>query len=202
MVIKKYILLWSTLTLYVLTGCKPAPGQRNEPKQSVTAKVNVAAQSQQPVIDSDEQLFRQFLAQFKFAVKQKDKAALSNMLYYPLQTSPQWSNTDLQSSTGNYQDGLLSKKELPLYMADIFSGDVTRLVPASTEDDLSVIDAHSNEDYYLRLRQVTDKGTSLYELQKQYVQDNGKETSFGFVFGKVKGTYKILSYYTPWPLKG
>jgi len=46
-----------------------------------------------------------------------------------------------------------------------------------------------------------DKGSTLFELQKQYAQDNGQETSFGFVFGKVRGIYKIISYYRPWPLK-
>ncbi|MDB5087085.1 MAG: hypothetical protein JWR09_1079, partial [Mucilaginibacter sp.] len=82
-----------------------------------------------------------------------------------------------------------------------FTKDVMRMIPKSREDDLSEIDSATPEDYYKTVGKVTDKGSTLYELQQQYEQDNGKETSYGFVFGKVKGQYKIISYFCPWPLK-
>ena len=94
------------------------------------------------------------------------------------------------------------QSEYPQYANVFFSADALRLIPKSKEDDLSEIDKDTPENYYKTIAKVTDKGSKLYELQQQYVQDNGKETSYGFVFGKVRGQYKIISYYCPWPVKG
>lgn len=168
---------------------------------------NPAAKAHAPVVakvnpaPTDEQLFRSFLKQFKATVKQKNLNQLAGMFIYPVQTSPQWTNDDLRNSANNPADGLMNKTELNKYLGDVFSKDALRLIPLSGENDLSAIDKTTPEDYYKRLAKEADKGSTLYELNIQYAQDNGRETSFGFVFGKVGGSYKILSYFRPWPLK-
>ncbi|WP_158825818.1 hypothetical protein [Mucilaginibacter lacusdianchii] len=199
--VKFIYILFSVLLLQPVYGCSSKPSASGKQlSESKAAQTQIGAQPNST--SSDEQLFRSFLKSFKQAVKQNNKAQLLLMFHYPVQTSPQWSNEDLQNSTIDYKQGLISQQELPQYFDDIFSKDAQKLIPLSKEDDLSEIDQTSTENYYKLLAQVTDKASTLYELQKQYEQDNGKETSFGFVFGKVKGVYKILSYYSPWPLKG
>ena len=150
--------------------------------------------------NNDEQLFREFLKRFKYAVKQKDKHQLLTLFYFPLQTAPQWTNEDLKSTHIDPGATLIDKNEFFKYFDDIFSRDVIKLISLSGENDLAEIDKSTPENYYRTIKQVTDKGSSLFELQKQYTQDNGKETSFGFVFGKVGGIYKVISYYSTWPL--
>jgi hypothetical protein len=169
-------------------------------EQTLNAKAAVK-KSVRNIPVNDEQLFRQFLKRFKYAVKQKNREQLLQMISFPLQTTPQWTNEDLKSMHVDPKAGLIDRSEFLKYYDDIFSHDAVRLIPASGENDLAEIDHTSPENYYKTIRQVTDKGSSLFELQKQYTQDNGKETSFGFVFGKVGGVYKVISYYCPWPLK-
>jgi hypothetical protein len=149
----------------------------------------------------DEQLFRNCLAKFKSAVKVKNKAAIATFFNFPLQTLPQWTNDELKNSTVTPQDGLIKQTEFSTYFNDIFTQDAIKLIATSKEDDLSEIEKNTPENYYITLQKVTDRGSTLFELQKQYTQNNGQETSFGFVFGKVRGAYKIVSYYRPWPLK-
>jgi hypothetical protein len=118
-----------------------------------------------------------------------------------LQTLPQWTNDELKSSSVTPQEGMINQTEFLTCFDDIFTKDAVKLIAASKEDDLSEIEKNTSENYYLTLQKLTDKGSTLFELQKQYPQDNGQETSFGFVFGKIRGAYKIISYYRPWPLK-
>jgi len=151
--------------------------------------------------NNDEQQFREFLKKFKVAVKKGDKIQLKTMFYFPLQTLPQWTAEDLKATTVNPAEGLVSITEYPKYEGTIFSKDALRLIPQSREEDLSEIDNATTENYYNTLKKATDKGSILYELQQQYEQKNGKETSYGFVFGKIKGQYKVISYFCPWPLK-
>ena len=149
----------------------------------------------------DEQQFRQFFIAFKTAIKNNNQSAVKSMLYFPLQTQPQWSNEDMKSVTINPAARLITKEEYPKYQNVIFTKDAIRLIPQATEDNLSEIDNHTDEGYYNTLKKATDNGSTLYELQQQYVQDNGKETSYGFVFGKVQGKYKVISFFSPWPVK-
>ncbi len=151
--------------------------------------------------EGDIQLFKTCLAKFKNVVKVKNKVAITALFNFPLQTLPQWTNDELNNSAIIPQDGMLNQAEFLTYFDEIFTKDAARLIVASKEDDLSEIEKDTPENYYTTLKKVTDKGSALFELQKQYVQDNGKETSFGFVFGKVRGAYKVISYYRPWPLK-
>ncbi|MDN5286866.1 MAG: hypothetical protein JWR38_3140 [Mucilaginibacter sp.] len=187
------------------TGCKgntPAQTSKTDSVKQNTYSANSTAKPTVTVKNNDEQQFRAFLKKFKETVKKGDKTALRSMLYFPLQTLPQWTSEDLKSTTINPADGLITVTEYPQYADNIFSKDAQRLIPQSREDDLSEIDNNTTENYYITIKAVIDKGSTLYELQQQYEQRNGKETSYGFVFGKVKGQYKVISYFCPWPLKG
>lgn len=200
MQLKKYTHIIATvLLLLVAFGCESQPAIATSPAAKPAA--DSAANTAKQTTLTDEQLFRAFIVKFKNAVKAKDTAQVKALFNFPLQTSPQWSNEDLKNSRIDYKSGLITDKEFATYYQDIFTNDAIKLIPASAEDDLSEIDKTTTEDYYKKLMPVTDKGSTLYELEKQYAQDNGQETSFGFVFGKVKGSYKAISYYRPWPLK-
>lgn len=191
------------LLLPAVYGCNGnAAGTKQADSSIVSTKIKDTAAT--PVVNNksnDEQLFRSFLKKFKDAVKAKSKAELTTMFNFPLQTLPQWTNDEIKTNPINTTEGLIAEKEFPQYFDDIFTKDAIKLIPTSSEDDLSEIDKTSAENYYLTLKRLTDNDSKLYELEKQYAEDNGKETSFGFVFGKVKGAYKVISYYRPWPLK-
>lgn len=195
-----------TYTIILLLIIQFGYGCNNKPANTSSSATVVKKVEKDSVIVkeealTDEQQFRQFLKQFKDAVKAKSKFQLVTMFHFPLQTLPQWTNDDLNNTTVKPQEGLINQNEFPTYFDDIFTQDAIKLIPASSENDLSEIDKTTTENYYKTLQQLTDKGSTLYELQKQYTEDNGKETSFGFVFGKVGGKYKAISYYRPWPLK-
>ena len=185
-------------------GCKGNTPVKNPMADSTLSKEYQAdqlAKTSSSTKNNDEQQFQNFLKTFKSAVKRRDKAQLKTMFYFPLQTLPQWTAEDMKATAINPAEGLVSVAEYPKYEGIIFSKDALRLIPQSREDDLSEIDNTTTENYYITLKKATDKGSTLYELQQQYEQKNGKETSYGFVFGRVKGQYKVISYFCPWPLK-
>lgn len=189
------------IILLALHGCQGQSADATSQVSKPQKATNSAAASPKQGHLTDEQLFRVFMRKFKNMVKTQNPVQLRAMFYFPLQTSPQWSNEELKNSTINYNTGLIKASEFSAYCRDIFTKDAVKLIATSTEDDLSEIDKTTTEDYYKKLMPLTDKGSTLYELQKQYAQDNGQETSFGFVFGKIRGAYKVISYYRPWPLK-
>jgi len=199
--ITRYIILLLLVTGFAATtsGCSGnTPGARK-----IDSPGKAKSKPSAPALTStDEQKFRAFFKKFKAAAQQKNRKQLAAMLHFPLQTTPQWSNNDLKSSTINPAEGLVAESEYPQYEGAIFSAAILRLIPKSSENDLSEIDAATAENYYKVIAKGTDKGSKLYELQQQYTQSNGKETSYGFVFGRVNGLYKIISYYSPWPVKG
>ena len=189
------------LLLLVQTAQGCAGGQSSNASPAATTVINKDTAAVNTPVLGDEEQFRSFLAKFKSTVKTKNREAIAKFFHFPLQTLPQWTNDELKNSTITPQEGLINQTEFSTYFDDIFTQDAVKLIPASKEDDLSEIEKTTPENYYKTLQQVTDKGSTLYELQKQYTEDNGKETSFGFVFGKVGGTYKVISYYRPWPLR-
>ncbi|MBB6111773.1 hypothetical protein HDF23_004545 [Mucilaginibacter lappiensis] len=198
-----YVLTCQLIMLACATmGCKGnTPVQIKDSTALNKPQADRAVKTSVPTKSNDEQQFRAFLKKFKASVKNVDKEQLKNMFYFPLQTQPQWTAEDMKATTINPAEGLVSVAEYPKYEGTIFSKDALRLIPQSREDDLSEIDNTTTENYYITLKKATDKGSTLYELQQQYEQKNGKETSYGFVFGRVKGQYKVISYFCPWPLK-
>ncbi|PAW92053.1 hypothetical protein CKK33_00505 [Mucilaginibacter sp. MD40] len=196
----KYIrLIAAVLLLHCAYGCESQTAGANTAVQK-KASDSLASEKKQPALN-DEQLFRAFFNKFKNDVKTHNKQQLRSLFNFPLQTNPQWSNDELKNTRIDYRSGLIGAAEFDKFYDDIFTKDATKLIPESKEDDLSEIDKTTTEDYYKKLMLATDKGSTLYELQQQYTQDNGQETSFGFVFGRIKGQYKVMSYYRPWPLK-
>jgi hypothetical protein len=194
--------LFIAAVLFTSNGCSGHSTTKKPDTASPQKKVVRDTFSATTAILNDEQQFRAFLKSFKAAVKQNNKKQLMAMLNFPLQTLPQWTDEDLKSGSINPAEGLVTEGEYPQYAAVLFSKDAVRLIPQSKEDDLSEIDMATPENYYKTVGRVTDKDSKMYELQQQYVQSGGKETSYGFVFGKVKGQYKIISYFCPWPVKG
>ena len=198
-----YLLI--AVSVFMANGCSGNTATKTGDTNRADTGKRIAASKALPIKKpsvGDEQQFRDFLKAFKTAVQQNNNKQLLSMLYFPLQTQPQWTNDDLTASTINPAEGLITQSEYPQYAGVIFSKDAARLIPKSKEDDLSEIDTNTDENYYKTIGKVTDKGSTLYELQQQYQQSNGKETSYGFVFGKVNGQYKVISYYCPWPVKG
>jgi len=187
------------LLVSILHGCA---GEVN----SSTTKLNPIDSAPQRTASykgkvSDEVLFRKFLQAFKGEVKSKNKARIATLFHFPLQTSPQWTNDEMKNTTATFNEGLINSAEFTTYFDDIFSKDAVKLILTSTDDDIAEIGSNTVEGYYTTLQKLTDRKSTLYEMERQYTESNGKETSFGFVFGKVSGHYKIISYFRPWPLK-
>lgn len=201
----KHITLYLLVTISIFISDSCNGNVALNKADSAGLKKEAVTKNAQPLnhtVGNDEQQFRTFFKEFKAAVQQKNKKQLALMINFPLQTLPQWTDEDIKSTTIKPAEGLITESEYPQYANALFTKDVMRLIPKSRENDLSEIDSATPEDYYKTVGKVTDKGSKLYELQQQYEQDDGKETSYGFVFGRVKGQYKIISYFCPWPLKG
>jgi hypothetical protein len=197
MALKKHVItILIMLLCQVSYSCRPHP----EPAKKLLQTKAVFSKANQPTLNN-EKLFRISLRRFKQAVKTQNKQQIKLLFNFPLQTNPQWTNDEVQNSNANPKTGLLTESEFLSFFNDVFTADALRLIPASDESDLLEIDKATPENYYKQLMKVADENSTLFELNKQYTQDNGKETSFGFVFGKVNGSYRVISYYRPWPLK-
>lgn len=89
------------------------------------------------------------------------------------------------------------------YYPEIFTADVLRLMPAYPLADLTEIDVKTKDPYYRELLKITDPGMPLYEAYRQFPESGtAAESYFGFVFGKIKGDYKLVAYYGKWPVVG
>lgn len=151
---------------------------------------------------SNETLFRRTLSRLETAVRQGDTGTIRNLVRFPFLTAPQWTNEDLKEHAANPAKGWVDAQEFGRYYADIFHADVDRLLPGAKESNLSVIAKDTKEDYYRRLMARSDAGTPLYEVYFQYPEArSGGDSYFGFVFGRVSGQYKVISYYGKWPVK-
>ncbi|TDW96813.1 hypothetical protein [Dinghuibacter silviterrae] len=143
----------------------------------------------------DETLFRQAFRHLQAAVASNDTAAIRGLLHFPLLTSPQWTNDDLRDRSADTSGGVIHATDFSRLYGSIFHRDVRRLLPKAGENSLAEIAPDTKEDYYKRLARQTDPGSHLYELYMQY-----SDGYFGFVFGRVGGTYKVISYYAKWPV--
>jgi hypothetical protein len=144
---------------------------------------------------SDEILFRQTLHHLQSAVATGDTATIRGLLYFPLLTAPQWTNDDLHDHSADTTGGAIRATDFAKYCGAIFHRDVRRLLPQAGESNLSEIERNTKENYYKRLARQTDPGSHLYELYMQY-----PDGYFGFVFGRIAGQYKVVSYYAKWPV--
>lgn len=143
----------------------------------------------------DGTLFRQSFHHLQAAVAKHDSLAVESLLYFPLLTSPQWTNDDIKDKTADTTGGEIDQRTFDHYYRQIFHADVCRLLPKAGEANLNVIDRNTKENYYRRLMRRTDPGSALYEVYMQY-----PEGFFAFVFGRIAGRYKVVSYYAKWPV--
>ena len=145
---------------------------------------------------SDEQHFRLVLKNFKTAVKSRNLNGASKLMQFPFYTA--------KSDNGNGRElpaDPISYNEFKTYKSAIFNEEVLRILLKLREDNLSEIEG--NEDnYYAALRKTTDKGSKLYEVYAEYRQQRrNTESYFAFIFGRVRGSYKVIAYYGKWPLR-
>jgi hypothetical protein len=170
-------------------------------------KDSVATPGKNAVADSaaDRVLFAAFFEKFKKAAQQNKEAELGDLLYFPFQTV-QWTNDDLQDGTVDKAGGHIKRDEFHKCYPYIFYKEVRQYFGKADLDDLTEYTDLGGQDYYLTLQRLTDKGSPMFEAYVQRDPDvkPGKTTPgnyFGFVFGKVNGAYKAISYYGKWDVK-
>lgn len=201
---RKYITLLCCCVCFSAVACKSKTA--SQARNGVPATQDTVAQmpgsAQQPAVSTDEQQFPAFYAAFRQAVEQNEEKQLENMLHFPLQTALKWADEDLKNMEVDKNAGKVSRQEFRRYYKDIFTADVKRVLPKASDDALSEISESAADDYYRSLRQETDPGSKMYEVYLQFPEQNTQaETYFAFVFGKVKGEYKVISYHAKWPVK-
>ncbi|QNK64744.1 hypothetical protein H7F33_09810 [Pedobacter sp. PAMC26386] len=153
--------------------------------------------SAQTKTGNDEVKFRKFLNSFKIALRKNEKEKIKVMLNYPFYTKRENSGNDKYSPADP-----IKATEYIKYRKSIFHEDVVRLLPGVSEDELSEIDRKTDDSYYQVLWKSCDPGSKLFETYLQYPTNDGiSESYFAFVFGKIKGKYKVISYYAKWPVK-
>lgn len=170
---------------------------------TIGTNANVVTDTLKVDSQKDEELFEAFFAQFKKAVLRNDKQKIISMIYFPFQTSPLWFNEDAKYMTIDKGKGRMDSSEFYQYYKGIFSSDVKRLFPKLNNDDITSFNDGSNDDYYYTLQKIVDKGSAMFEVYAQFTFTNESLAGsyFGFVFGKVNGQYKALSFYSKWPVK-
>ena len=134
-------------------------------------------------------------------MQQNSERQLSGMLYFPFQTSPKWENEDVQGSSEYRNINLVHGNEFHKSYKNIFYDDVRRVLPLAKDEDFTEYKDDNGEDYYKTLRLLTDKGSVMYDFYAQFAlpKQKEKEGFFGFVFGKIHGEYKALSFYSRFP---
>lgn len=140
--------------------------------------------------------FEDFLKSFRSAARKGDRAALENMVRFPLPTA-----VDPRGLPEGDPVEPIARKDFKKYFAGIFHQDLRRLIAAAGKDALGVVGA-SDGSYYAALQKMADQRTILYELYLQYGQEGGNsESYFGLIFGQVSRRYRLIGYYAKWPVR-
>jgi ABC-type amino acid transport system permease subunit len=144
----------------------------------------------------DESAFRLALKNFQAAVLHNNFAKAGSILHFPLSTAKadQGYGRELPADS-------ISETEFERYKNAIFNQDVCRILPKLGNQAIRGL--KGNEDsYYIALSKAIDQGSRMYELYAQYpARGEGSESYFAFVFAKIKGRYKVVAYYSKWPLR-
>lgn len=186
------------LTILLAASMLSCQGSTTQPaEKKVAALPDTGSALKVKNAGNDEKAFRLALTRLKALLKAKNLNAATTMLNFPFFTA----KASDDRGEGAAIDPI-AIKEYPAYKNDIFNADVVRLLPTYTEEQLSEIDAKTDDPYYRSLAKLTDSGSKLYEVYFQYPEKGtNAECFFGFVFGKVHGQYKAVGMYGKWPIK-
>lgn len=151
--------------------------------------------------EADRQLFQAFFEKFVQAAKKNDEAQLRRMIYFPFQTAMIWTNDDFGYGAADTTGERVWENEFHQCYPNIFYRELRKNLASYRDDELSELTDLGDADYYLRLQKLTDKGSPIFEIYEQWTFTDSTLAGnyFGFVFGKVKGNYKALSYYGKFP---
>lgn len=189
-------IIFSLAILNVIICCTPGSGKG---QKVITGKkeIKINQQVTSTSVRTNEQEFRKLFKTLTESLKRKDHSHIESLINFPFYTS----RAEANNGSGVATDPI-NKTEFPKYKSAIFNADVLQILPACKEDNLSEIDAKTDEVYYKSLKKLTDSGSKMYEAYMQYPESGTQaESYFGFVFGKVKGEFKILATYSKWPVK-
>lgn len=191
------------LLLCYAMGCTRGGNPQLPVKKLISEEKSKAAPLQQ--LDTAGQLkqARTFLMKLKTAIVNNDQPRLLNMIHFPMQTQLMWMN---ESQAIDEKVGLLSKEEFPkYYRKSFFDKEQRRVLGYEQGDEVYPINLQSDQasNYYQRLSEGTDPGTLLFNYYLQWGRPDGRgDYWFGLVVGQIKGEFKLLSYYSKWPVKG
>jgi hypothetical protein len=177
----KIHLILSLAVLPVLSSCTHRPGNEQIETSAVT----------------DVKEFNRLFKEITESLKRNELDHLETVMNFPFYTS-RIDNGDASDAPTDP----IPATEFQTYKSAIFNAGVIRILPRYKEDDILEIDSKTNDAYYKSLRKLTDADSKMYEVYVQYPERGTQaESYFAFVFGKVKGEYKILATYAKWPFK-
>jgi len=140
--------------------------------------------------------FRSFYKGFQRNLEAHNQEAITRICYFPLQTL-YWVDGVNNLSDEEKADGWIEQNDFATYDTIIFNATVREIVPQVAVDQVQQIDVAASGDYYKRLGELIDQGSTLLELYCTY-GDRGAlgDRYFAFIFGRVQGEYRVLAYYT------
>lgn len=165
----------------------------NKPKAAQPQQLDTAVQLKQA---------RSFFLRLKTAIVKNDQPKLLNMIHFPLQTQLMWMNAEQPIDE---KSGWLSKEEFPTYYRKhFFDKEQRRVLSYELGDDIYPINLQNDQasNYYQQFSQGTDPGALLFNYYLQWERPDGNgDHWFGLVAGKIRGEFKLLGYYSKWPVK-
>lgn len=174
----------------------PNPGTQAQNLNTIAQQPDTAAQLKE---------VKTFLIKLKTAIATNDKPALLNRIHFPMQTQLMWRNDEQSAQEIDPKNGLITKEEFLKYNGkELFDKEQQRVLGYELGDDVSAINLQTDQasNYYKSLISETDPGTTLFNYYLQWERPDGRgDYWFGLVIGKIKGEFKVLSYYSKWPLK-
>ncbi|WP_316804959.1 hypothetical protein [Pedobacter nototheniae] len=155
-------------------------------------------------IPGDDYNYALFYLKFMAAARSKDEAKITAMVHFPFQTTKEKLKYDRESRTykvigaENWNGGLLSKKQFNVAYHKIFTNEILENIPETRQKDVMGSfpgNVKINDDYYGQLRAFTDAGSNMYAVSIELPVKKRKYTNVRFIFGRVNGEYKVLSYF-------
>lgn len=155
-------------------------------------------------IGDDGYCYALFYLKFMDAAKKRDKALIKSMIHFPFQTTPQKSKYNKAhgdyevAGAENWAGGVINEHQFDLQFEKIFTEEILNNISETRPKDLvGMLPGNSkpSNDYDSRLKDFTDRGSNIYMVNLELPV---KKRNYGYVyytFGRIKGEYKILSYF-------